>query len=619
MVLTNRITRIDFIRGMGLLAADTAGRVHLLNENLEPQLSSPAVRGGQLISNLVVTARWIVGKDRRGNLMKWTRDTLDLAEFLEAPTMSQASGTPSGPVPESALAELEGRIYTTNSQGDLVVLDADSFSVESITPQTPGTDSFEFICAEHPTVQAMADRSGRILVGSLRSAEFRTATTAPERVHEVRYDTCHNRFWVVESGAKDRPGLRNGVIIVGRDGTVEAKFPFSRYELTFLEFSPDQSVAYTGGMEGILYVIANDTRPMLVKSIGGFPHELADLAVGPDGSLFVLTLSNELVKVDQDFDCVQVRAPVLRQDVLGLAPALEDPHRLYCGTDDGVTVLEVRDGPAGGGPAMVPAAHHDTRFGMIRQLAALPGGYAAIGHREVVFRADGNGKVRWQAPLDDMGFGLAVSPGYQRVLVATGVCAVELDAETGETRGRLTVDGVPLTAAAYGPAGERVLADRHGVICAFAQDTDDELWWTDTGQVPGRVWSQDDAVYVCSDAGLLQLVPGEGVVSRRWGGATCECALVDSAEGLVHVAFRDGELHTYDYATGERVCVVRDLPDVPGTVALSRSAEGRSCLIVGGRGGYLSAFSVSLGGTLTRLRNSCLPRRQGPSFRLTAH
>ncbi|MET8011857.1 PQQ-binding-like beta-propeller repeat protein [Streptomyces sp. NPDC005271] len=570
---------------------------------------------------MLATGRWVVGKDRRGNLTKWSLDTLHPVGRLNLQTMCDGtSETVPDTVGGADLTAWNGRIYTTDHRGHLVVVDIETFSIETVIPSLAGDSASLHCCTEHPSVHTMVDRLGRIFLGSLATPAFPVAATVEcGRVQQIRYDAHHDRFWAVERVGEERSGLRGGVVIVTLDGAVECEIPFSRYELSFLKFSPDYATAYAGGPEGVIHVVDNtDPTPRLVRNIGGFPNQLTDLAVGRDGSLFLLTLSNELVKIDSALDCVQARAPMSRQSAWALAPAVDEPRRLYCGTDDGVAVLDVRHALVGG-PTLLPSAHHASRFGVIRQLAGTPDGYLGIGQKNVVFCADAGGKLIWHAPLDDTGFELAVSADHERVLVATGVGAVELDAATGEPLACLSLDGVPLSAAAYGPAGERILGNRDGVVCAFAANAADELWWIDTKAPPERIWSQDGAVYVSCAAGLLEVAPGQDTVSRRWGGQPCATIAAACANGLVHLACDEGELHTYDYATGDQVGAAVDLPDVPRAMTVERSPANMVCLIIGGRGGYLSTYRVSSTGVPIRLRETYLPRRGGSCFRLQPH
>lgn len=589
MKLTNRITCVNYVNGLGLLAGDVSGRVHLLDDDLRIQQSSTAVGGGQPIRHLVSIHGWVVGKDRLGNLNRWSARTLDLVDSLpvragEALPDATAERWP-GPAGNHELTVWDGCLYTHDGTGRQLVVDIESFSVERALFSPPVT------------------RDGL------------AAVTAAD-VQHVRHDGRHDRFWAVGQNSGAWPGLPVGVVLVSPQGSLDYEFPFSRYQLDFLEFSPDFSVAYAGGPEGVLHVLENtEEKPTLAKTVGGFPHQLTDLAVGTDGSLFVLSLSGELVKVDPDVQCVQSRAPVLRQGAWSMTPATNRQDRSYCGTDDGVAVIEPRETPRGGF-TLVQMDHHDLNFGMIRDLAAVPGGYVGLGQREMVFRADHHGELLWQTPLDDFGVGLAVSGDAPRVLVATGVGALELCVETGRRLNQFSLDGVPLSAAAYGPGGERILANNEGVLWACAPDGETELWWLNVASAPRHIWTQDGTVYVLTAERLLEISTERGETARSWGGDLRNATVALVADGRVHVATADGEMYTYDRATGAPLGVVDNLPDVPRTLVSARSVTGEPHLVIGGRGGYLSNHRVGPDGPPTRVRDTYLRRGSGQTFRL---
>jgi hypothetical protein len=563
--------------------------VHLLDDDLRIQQSSPAVPGSQPIRRIVSIDGWVVGKDRLGNLSRWSARTLDLVDTLPV----RAGGAlPDGSaelwpglVGDRELTVWDGRLHTDDNAGRQLVTDVESFPVRRVLPSPPSV-----------------------------TGEDLAAVTARD-VQHARYDRRHNRFWAVVQDSGAWPGLPVGVALVSPQGVLDHEFPFSRYPVEFLEFSPDCSVAYAGGPEGVLHILGNTKKkPTLAKTVGGFPHQLTDLAVGTDGSLFVLSLSGELVKVDPDVHCVQSRAPVLRQGAWSMTPATDCQNRLYCGTDDGVAVIEARKAPPGGF-ALVQVGHNDTSFGMIRDLAVVAGGYVGLGQREVVFRADHQGKLLWQTPLDDFGVGLAVSGDALRVLVATGVGALELCLGTGTRLNQFSLDGVPLSAAAYGPGGERILGNNEGVLCFYAPDAETELSWLSVASAPHRVWTQDGAVYVLTAERLLEISAERGEISRSWGDLeNATAALV--TDGRVHVATADGEMHTYDRATGTPLGVMDNLPDVPRTLVSARSETGEPHLVIGGRGGYLSTYRVEPDGPPTRVRDTYLRRGSGQTFRL---
>ena len=606
--LTNRITRISYVEDVGLLAGDVAGRIHLLDDDLRLVRSSPALHDGQPIIALLATDDWAVGKDHHGNLSQWDLDSLDLIHRMDLGATRHVDKIDE-PILGHGLGACDGRIYTSDRHGQLVQIDLTTFTVRDADPHDNDYAPVQYFCTDHPTIHAVVDHPSRILFGSLPALKFPTIVEVPTgTIHRVRYDARHDRFWAVQHDADKGVRLANGVILLSPNGNLEEELFFSRYAMAFLEFSATGDRVYAGGAEGVLHVINNVTRhPTVLCTVGGFPHQLTALALPRDGSLLVLTASGELLKLDPELECVQAAAPIRRRGVWDLTPVQDDSHRLYCGTNEGVTVLAVRDTPRGG-PAVTPVAHHRTPFGMVRSVLAVPGGYVAIGSKERVFRADEDGNVVWSSPLDDLGYDLAVSADHTRLLVATGIGGLEFDTERGDLFARLSADGVPLTVAAYGLAGERLLGNRLGSIVAFAPEERRELWWIETGKTPRRIWCSADAIYVCGDGGLLQLHAPNGAVISSWTALSChlEAALV--LDDQVYVACTDGQLHVFDHGRDEPIAHVDHLPDVAHALALVRGGNGARYLIVGGSSGYLATYLITPNGILRYLRRSFLPR-----------
>jgi hypothetical protein len=623
--LINRITQISYVDDLGLLAGDVAGRIHLLDDDLRLVRSSPALHDGQPIIALITTDDWAVGKDRHGNLSQWDLGSLDLIHRMDgrAPCVPADPFVHMDEIAEPLLGHglgaTDGRIYTSDRDGKLVQIDLATFTVTDVDRRDNGYGPVQHFCTDHPTIHTVVDHPWRVLLGSLPTLEFpKSVEVASGTIHRVRYDARHHRFWAVQHDADRGDGLANGAFLLSPFGNVEEELFFSRYAVAFLEFSPTGDRVYAGGAEGVLHVIDNvSRRPTVLCTVGGFPHELAALEVARDGSLLALTASGELLKLDPELECAQAATSVRHLGVWDLTPVQDDPHRLYCGTNEGVTVLAVQDAPVGG-PVVTPVAHHRTPFGMVRSVLAVPGGYVAIGYKERIFRADEDGNVLWSSPLDDLGYDLAVSADHTRVLVASGIGGLEFDTERGDLLARLSADGVPLTVAAYGPEGQRLLGNQLGSIVAFAPDEHRELWWIETGKTPRQMWCIAGAIYVCG-GGLLKLHPLNGAVISNWTGLSCSLEAALILDDQVYSACADGQLHVFDHGHDEPIAHVDHLPDVAHALALVRGANGARYLLAGGSSGYLAMYSITPNGIPRYLRHSFLPRCARGGVRALRH
>lgn len=626
MELNNRMTQILYVPGTGLITGDLHGRVHLFGEDLRLLRSSPVLSEAAPLCVTDAADGMVVGKDRDGNLSSWSLATLDLLCRVDGRALCAEPDREhrEHPIAGQGLCLWDGHVFTSNADGSLVVLDPATLAVEQVVPRFLGGRVVDCFCTDHPEVHAVVDQDGQLYFGSLQTLEFHPVDTADAygdagRVRTVRYDRRHDRFQALEADCADRgTGIANGVLLLGLDGEIRQRSLFSRDEIHLLELASEAGLGYTAGREGVLYVLDSGYESTsLVKTITGFPHEITGLAINEQGGVYVLMLSNELVKLDTFGEFVDGFAAARRQGVWDVQADLERPSRLYCATDEGVAIIDIGHATVGG-PVARPIAHHRTRFGMTQRLVAMPDGYVGLTHDETVFRSASDGKLLWNTGIADRGFGLAVSAGYTRLLIASGIGGLELETETGEQTAYLSVDGVPLCAAAYGPAGERILGNREGVVCAFAAGAEEELWRVALGSIVHRLWREDRFLYAAGAAGLTEIDLDKPEATPRIfsgpGMTGCEAAVV--VDGAVYLAAHDGRLLGYDYTTGRYRGDFTALPDLARTLAVLSGPAGERYLLAGGRGGYLSVYAMPAAGRLQRLRETRLSRPGGRAFRL---
>ncbi|MEU5517250.1 WD40 repeat domain-containing protein [Streptomyces griseoaurantiacus] len=618
----DRIVRILYVEGAGLLASDTYGRVHLLDEELRLVASSPFVREGRPLYGLAAAGGWVIGKDRMGAVFRWSLDTLDLVDRLDPATVCDRSALlpreePS-PCSSRGIGIWRDRVFVTSGyHRQMLILDLHTFEVLEIRPNICGDSPMEWACTEHPTRHAVSDKRGNLRFGSFEDGEFPDLVKLDEgNIHRVRHDARHDRFWATQDfGEGDNADIANGVVLVSHTGEKEGELLFARDDVEFLAFSPDHTRAYAGGFDGELLILDNTRRePRIERIVSDFPHQLGDLTVGPGGEVYVLCQDGTIVELDAAGDFVRDTGH-RRQAVWDVQPSREDPRTLYCATDSGVTIARVSDSAAG--PMLRVEAEHITGWGFTRRVAPVDSGCVGITRDRVVFRADRDGTVRWHLRLPDLLHTVAVSPDGTRALVASNGGAVELDTADGRRLAHLGVDGLPVWATAYLPDGGRVLITRNGVIAVLEPGDARVRWRFDQGEYPKRAWVQDGRLYVVGDGGLKEIEVGVGVAAR-WSkllSNTVENAVV--ADGLVCASSYGMQLAAYDHASAAFAGLLEDLPDYPKALALVRDAEDAPHLLVGCRTGLLSLYRLDTRPgprrgrpVFTKLRDHWLPRRR---------
>jgi len=618
--LTNRTTRIVYLEGTGLLAADSVGRLHVLDDDLRLRRSSAALPTGRPVYGMTADGDWIVTRDWTGHIARWHAPTLDLVDYLDPGAAADPSALLEGETPSltvnRGLAIWNGKVYANNGFMQLVVLDLESFMVQDVVPSPTGDVPIEWICTEHPEIHAVSDKEGRLFLGRLDTLEFPTMVSVDTdaNLHRVRYDARHDRFWITQdSGDGEFRDVANGVVIVDPKGVITDQLRFALDDVEFVDFTADHGLAYAGGFDGTLHVFDNSTPELrITRTIESFSHQLSDFALGPDGSGYVLTQDGEIVKLDAGGRQVR-RAPFRRQCVWDIQPSAGAASTLLCATDDGVARVGVRTDPRGE-PALRLLSHHVTGFGFTRRVVPIEDGWAAITRDRRLLRADGRDRLLWQQELDSLPHTLAVSPGGDRLLVSLNSGALEVDADTGAPVARLSTDGHPLWCCAYLPSGDRVVGTRSGLICAFAADGG-ERWRLDTGEYPKRMWYDRGSLWVSGEHGLKTLAPDGSGETGRWrelmsntcenGGRTRQCVL-----GISYAQ----QVAAYDEVTGELIGLVEGLPGFAKGLTTFETESGNEYAVVGGRDGYLSLYRIdattpsAATGVLTHVRDLYLPR-----------
>ena len=625
MELTDRIVRIVYADGAGLIASDAYGRVHLLDDDLRLIRSSPFVRAGRPVYGLAVAEGWIIGKDRQGAVLRWSLDTLRLVDRLDPATTCDRSALgpdeePS-PITSRGIGIWAGRVHVSSGyHRQMLVIDLHTFEVLEVRPNICGPSPMEWACTGHPTRHAVSDKQGNLRFGSFDRLDFTDQVKLDSgTIHRVLYDPRHDRFWATQDyGDGANADVANGVVVVDPAGRKLDELLFARDDVEFLAFSPDHTRAYAGGFDGELHIFDNtEPRLRIVRTVKGFPHQLFDATVAPNGDVYLFCQDGEVIKVDPDGRLLR-RLAFNRQAVWDIQPAPGDPGTLYCATDAGVAVLDVHDSVTG--PMVSVRQEHVTGYGYTRRVVPLDTGWLGITRDRRVFRSDADGTERWHRILTALPHSIAVSPDGTRALVATNAGAVEFDTADGRPLARHSVDDVPIWAVVYLPSGERVLITHNGVIVVL-DHAGRHRWRLDQGEYPKRVWIRDGLLYVTGDGGVKEIEVGQGVVGRwsRLLDNTVENAVI--VDDLVIACSYGMQLATFDLLSTQLLGLAENLPDYPKALTVIRGADGRPVLLVGARSGLLSLYRIDRtapGGPLVKLRDHWLAPRPSP-LALTHH
>jgi WD40 repeat protein len=566
---------------------------------------------------MTAAGEWVVGRDKRGTLLRWRLDTLRLVDVLDADrTANRAElleGEEPSPVMSRGITVHKGKVYVNNGYRQMAVLDLDTFAVERIEPNFAGHVPLEWFCQDHPGIDVASDKAGRVFFGDLESLDFPTVVQADGgNIHRILYDPLHDRFWATQDdGVDEDNNIANGVLTLDADGSVTGQLLLARDDVEFLAFSPDHRTVYVGGFDGVLHLLDNSTPELRVAStVTGFSHQLTDFAVGDDGMIYTLTQDGDIRRLTADGTRVLARALFRRQCVWDIQPATDDPAELYAATDDGVAVLSVV--PDGlGEPRLDLRAHHTHGMGFTRRVVPLPGGWAGVTRDRWVFRADRDGTVLWRHRLGALAHTVAGSPDHTRLIACHNDGVDELDASTGELITRLDIGRASAWAGCYLSTGERVVASSTGLVSVYAAEGTEVLREFDTGEYPKRMWADDsDALIISGENGIKRVSATDGEVTHRW------TELLDNTvengvllADTVYAVSYGAQLAAYERESTEITVLVEDLPDFAKALAAVPFEDGY-VLLAGGRGGWIRLFRPAgedRKAPLTRVRDLILP------------
>lgn len=602
MQLQNRLLRLVHAPAQGvLIASDVRGRIHKLDLDLNLLQSSPVPSYDKPVNALCVTEKYVFTKDRFGAIGKWDLETLQPLDFYDGKLVCDMRGLyqdeePS-PSPNRAMAVLNGRVYLLNGYNQFTVLDAETFEVLDIRV-SPSETFLDCICAQHPTLHAVSDVDGTLYIGNLETNEWPVRRQIDTNVvHGVVYDRRHDRFFTTQdAGLGEDRYCRTGVTCVSKDGRDFREFKLSHEDNEFIAFEPEGRFLYAGGFLGKIAVFDNEGPEFnLVRLIGPLDFQIIHACVVSKDHIFALLQTGDIIHLNTEGEELgRTRFP--KRCVWTLEPHPQDPALLYAGTDTGVTLLRYGAGRFGN-VNIEQLARHDHGFGVVKDVRPLPdGSYVGISRKGDVFRVRQSGAIVWQRQVLGIPRGVALSPDYDRCLVATDSgLNWELDTRSGAVLDTIPL-GCPSYAVAYTRDGRRVMtADQGQAVHVMAADSHEIL-----GSVRGFEYRLKRLVY-CANGELYAVGPdgmfeldlttyttrrkfGDYMVSTKENGAFCR--------GLMYVGGYGYQLATYRYETGEIVDLKENLPDFSKAFALQIPADGVPILLVGGRSGFINAYRL---------------------------
>lgn len=603
MNVQDRMMRMIYVPSKNaILASDVKGRIHLLDLDLNLLRSSPTTSYNEPKNGLFATDRFVFTKDRRGSIARWDLETLQPLDIYDDMYLRDDVGLMEGEEPSPAsnrgLAVVNGKVYGNNGYSQFAVIDANSFELLEIRKPFSANSFVDCINVECADTHAVSETSGLLHLGNLETGHFPiTLKVDNNNVHWVRYDRRHDRFWATQdAGINEHENIRNGVITVEKDGTGLQLYNFTDDDIEFLEFDHESRYVYTGGFDGHIYVFDNTNKELrLNRIIGPFPYSIINMLYVSDDELYVLMQNGELVRSDRHGN-ITARTNYAGRCVWQMEPHPEDESLLYCALDDGVQVIRYRNGIYNS-IQIDRIAQHQHAFGIIRRVYPFPdGSYAAIGRKNVVFRAAADGTLLWYRKVLGLPRSLSPSHGFDKLLVSTDDGYVtEFNAEDGTKLDEFSTGGIPVWACTYTMDGRRMFFTRNANLYVYAADSKELLHLDSSLKLfPKRFLpTRDGKMYVVGAFGYVELDLDTYEVKKEF----IEL-LVNTKEngkildGYAHVISYGYQLGSYQEEDGEMVGLIEQIQDFPKAMAGRIGDDGVPMLLVGGRGNFVNVYRV---------------------------
>lgn len=204
MNIQNRLLRV-FHHDNEIICPDVKGRLHKFDTDLKLICSSPALGFNKPINALAIDGEFVFTKDRFGTVGKWNRFTLEPVDFYQADNLCDRKklfeGEEPSPSPCRGMAVLNGRLYTNNGFGQIVVIDINTFELLDVR-DSPSPTFFDAICVECDGLHMLSDVIGHVYIGNLEENHFPIVRKIDTNViHGVVYDRKHDRFCTLRTVA----------------------------------------------------------------------------------------------------------------------------------------------------------------------------------------------------------------------------------------------------------------------------------------------------------------------------------------------------------------------------------------------------------------------------------
>ncbi|GGJ25241.1 WD40 repeat domain-containing protein [Paenibacillus hunanensis] len=604
MHTNDRITRLLYINEKNcFVASDVKGRLHLLDLDLNVFCTSDTTSFNSPINAIEVTDKYVITKNRRGAIAKWDINTLHPLDIYEEHNICDKTylWEQEEPSPTAArgISVYNGKVYTNNGYGQIVVLDLESFEIIEIRNPLTNESFIDCVSTEAGELHAISETSGVLHIGNLETGDFPINIQIDEsNVHGVRYDKRHHRFWATQdSGLDSDQNVANGVITIDVNGENLSFFPFSQDDVEFLLFDDDCRYVYAGGFEGYIYVFDNYEKEFRLDNIiGPFPYFIINVVFVSHDDLYVLMQNGEIVCSDSKGN-IKKRSGFNGSCIWEMASHPSNDSIVYCAKEEGIEILNYELGNYDS-IQIKKVSKHSNAFGINRRIRVLDdGSYVAITQGKYIYKATEIGNIEWFKRIDSVPRSLAISSTQDEVMVGTDGGHVIVLSITGEEKHYKLISKAPVWAVDYLLDQRRIMCFKDGTINIYS---DVNLIEEESFQIeafPKRIIKcTEDSVYIVGSYGLIEIDLNTKNIKNTWTEL-----LINTKENAImlndniYILSYGYQMGTYIMESDEIIDLKEDFQDFPKSIIGKKTSDGEAILLVGGRGGFLNVYRTQNG------------------------
>ncbi|MGB8954357.1 MAG: WD40 repeat domain-containing protein [Tumebacillaceae bacterium] len=606
--LRDRIRRIKYCSiTKRVIGGDIYGRVHAFDADLRLVASSPASPFHAQVTAMAVGERYIFSRDCHCNLMKWDLNTLELLDVVTGDGVTENQAYEEDDdlnwTASRFLLNQNGRVYSINAFGQYVEFEEETMRVVRLSDLSVGP-FLDGICLEHPTKHAISDYSGNLMFGNIDEGDFsKVVKPGKGATHCVRYDKRHDRFWFSTDDS-------NAIGTTDLDGNNVKLYQFTNDDVEWISFDKEYARAYVSCFDHHVYVFSNlGPEPELVNVIGPFKYQTTNVIHVDDDEIYTSLQSGEIIRFNSLGTVIASTFEDQANSIWQMEELPGDSSTIYCAMEDG-SVRIIRYGNGEYGQIDIEETDRlDYQFGRLYRIKPLvDGSFVALTGSGWVFRAKRNGALLWRKHFYGMGKGLDISPDLKKVLFANDQGLLgELDIEDGSI---LQTKQFPhaLWSCGYNCSGRIVVAHRQVFLNILNSDMSDYGMLQVGDGINKRFRRLENGNMLYAGGGTVCELDIDGVeIVREFKGGTKntveDCVLLN--DFILCITY-SSQVTSYCYSEESLVGYSREMPDFPKTMAARVEEDGSALLLIGGRGNYLRAYTVSEEGLTHLVRHKIL-------------